>query len=138
MEKDSINPGGFRSLLNFASNLDRDISDHLENTTVFKGHSATIQNEILECLLQIYTNKVISQVSEAPLIAIIADEITDVSVQNHLSLVIRYIYDYRIVEHWEFFQPDRVNADGIANVILTQLKKFFERRLKKVDNSKNY
>ena len=126
-KKESLNPGGFRSLLNFASNLDKDISDHLENSTVFKGHSATIQNEILDCVLQIYKNKVIAQVSEAPFIAIIADETTDVSVQNQLSLVIRYIHDYKVVERfWGFFQPDRVNADGIANVILTELENFFK------------
>ena len=132
-KKESLNPGGFRSLLNFASNLDKDISDHLENSTVFKGHSATIQNEILECVLQIYKNKVIAQVSEAPFIAIITDETTDVSVQNQLSLVIRYIHDYKVVERfWGFFQPDRVNADGIANVILTELEKILKGDKKKV------
>ena len=36
-KKDSLNPGDFRSLLNFASNLDKDISDHLENSTVIRG-----------------------------------------------------------------------------------------------------
>ena len=117
-------------MLNFASNLDKDISDHLENSTVFKGHSATIQNEILECFLQIYKNKVIAQVSEASFIAIIADETTGVSVQNQLSLVVRYIHDYKIVERYcGFFQPDRVNADGIA--ILTELEKILKGNLKK-------
>ena len=32
-------------MLNFAGVLDKDVSDHLENSTVFKGNSATIQNE---------------------------------------------------------------------------------------------
>ena len=34
------------------------------------------QNEIFECVLQIYKNIVIAQVSKAPFIAIIADETT--------------------------------------------------------------
>ena len=29
---DSLNPGRFKSLVNFASSLDKDISDHLENS----------------------------------------------------------------------------------------------------------
>ena len=46
-KKEFSNPGCFRSLLNFAGTLDKDVSDHLENSTFFKGNSATIQNEIL-------------------------------------------------------------------------------------------
>ena len=47
MKKDNLNTGCFRSLLSFAGTLDKDVSDHLENSTFFKGNSATIQNEIL-------------------------------------------------------------------------------------------
>ena len=46
-KKYSLNTGGFWSLLNFSSNIDKDISDYLENSTLFKGHSAIIQNERL-------------------------------------------------------------------------------------------
>ena len=132
-KKESLNPGCFRSLLSFAGTLNKDVSDHLENSTVFKGNSATIQNEILECVLQVYKNKVIAQVSEAPFIAVIADETTDVSVQNQLTLVIRYIHNCKVVERfWGFFKPDRVNADGIANVILEELEKILKGDKKKV------
>ena len=132
-KKESLNPGCFRSLLSFAGTLNKDVSDHLENSTVFKGNSATIQNEILECVLQVYKNKVIAEVSEAPFIAVIADETTDVSVQNQLTLVIRYIHNCKVVERfWGFFKPDRVNADGIANVILEELEKILKGDKKKV------
>lgn len=49
--EDSYNPGVFRGLINFASKLDPDLKKHLETSTVFKGVSKTIQNEILDCLL---------------------------------------------------------------------------------------
>ena len=76
---------------------------------------------------QVYENKVIAEVSEAPFIAVIADETTDVSVQNQLTLVIRYIHNCKVVERfWGFFKPDRVNADGIANVILEELEKILK------------
>ena len=68
-----------------------------------------------------------------PFTVIIADETTDVSIQNQLSLVIRYIHNCKVVERfWGFFQPDRVNADGIANVILTELEKILKGDKKKV------
>ena len=39
-----------------------------------------------------------------------------------MSLVIRYVHKCRVVEmFWGFFQPERVNAVGIADVILTEL-----------------
>ena len=111
-------------MLNFARILDKDTSDHLENSTVFEGNSATIQNEMFECVLQIYKNKVIAQVSKAPFIALITDETTDVSVQNQSSLVISYIHNCKNVERFlGFVQPDRVKTDGIANA-LTELEKF--------------
>ena len=41
-------------MLSFAGTPDKDVSAHMENSTVFKGISATIQNEIVECVLQVY------------------------------------------------------------------------------------
>ena len=46
----SLNPGGFRSLLRYASKLDKDLENHLEKSKAFLGVSATTQNEILECV----------------------------------------------------------------------------------------
>ena len=121
-KEDSLNPGSFRSLLTYASKLDNNLKEHLEKSTVFKGVSSTIQNEILECILELYRKEIISQVSKTPFIAIIADETTDVAVKNQLSIVIRYVHDCRVVERfWGFFQPERVNADGIAEVIMREL-----------------
>lgn len=49
---DSVNPSVFRGLINFASKLDPDLKHHLETSSVFKGVSKIIQNDILDCLLQ--------------------------------------------------------------------------------------
>ena len=75
---DLLNSGCFKTILNFAGILHKTTSDRMENSTVFKENSAIIQNEIFECVLQ-SINKVIAQILKAPLIA---DETTDVSVQN--------------------------------------------------------
>ena len=49
-----------------------------------------------------------------------SDETTDATVQNHL--VVRYIHHCEVVKiFWGFFQLKKVNAEGIAEVILTKL-----------------
>ena len=68
-KQESLNLGCFRSLLSFLGCLDKDVSDHLENSIVFKGISATIHNEIHICVLQVYKFKVFAQVVEALFIA---------------------------------------------------------------------
>ena len=49
---DSTNPGVFRGLLDLTSNLDSSFKSHFETATLFKGTSKTIQNEILESILE--------------------------------------------------------------------------------------
>ncbi|KAJ8375276.1 hypothetical protein SKAU_G00058560 [Synaphobranchus kaupii] len=44
----SANPGIFRGLVNFVASLDGVLREHLENATVFKGTSKTVQNELLD------------------------------------------------------------------------------------------
>ena len=43
--KESNKPGIFRSLLRYASDLDSDLRAHFQTSTVFQGHSKTIQNK---------------------------------------------------------------------------------------------
>ena len=50
---DSDNPGVFLGLVDFAAALDSVLSKHLETATVFKGTSKTIQNELLDIMLNI-------------------------------------------------------------------------------------
>ena len=129
----SLNPGGFRSLLKFASKLDKNLENHFETSKAFLGLSPTIQNDILSCALEVYKKEVIHQVRQANFIAVIADETTDVSVQNQLSIVIRYINNESVVERfWGFFQPKRVNAEGISEVILNELEKILQGDKKKL------
>ena len=129
----SLNPGGFRSLLRYASKLDVDLESHLEKSKAFLGVSATTQNDILECALEVYRKEVVSQVGQAHFVAVIADETTDISVQNQLSIVLRYIHQGNVVERfWGFFKPKRVNADGISEIILTELAKILQGNTNKV------
>ena len=95
--------------------------------------SAITQNEILECSLKVCRREFVSKVEQANFVAVIADEPTDISVQNQLSIVVRYIHQGNVVERFlGFFKPKRVNADGNSGVILTELVKILQGNKKKV------
>jgi hypothetical protein len=49
----SENPGVFRDLINFSSELNSVLKYHIENSSVFKGLSKSIQNDLLECCLAV-------------------------------------------------------------------------------------
>src|SRR5215469_14427780 len=119
---DSVNPGVFRGLINFASKLDPDLRSHLETNTVFKGVSKTIQNEILDCLLQIYYDNIKKEIKDAPFLAVMADDTTDASEHTQMVIVLRYMVSENIVERfWGFFTPENQTADGLSKCILNQL-----------------
>ena len=74
---------------------------------------------MLSKFMEIY---LFSQVSKSPFIAVIADETTEVSVQNNLSIGFKYVHECKVVESiLDVFQPKRVKAEGIADVILSEL-----------------
>ncbi|XP_075232954.1 zinc finger MYM-type protein 1-like isoform X2 [Lycorma delicatula] len=119
---DSVNPWVFRGLVNFASKLDSDLKNHLEASEVFKGVSETIQNEILDCLLQIYHEEIRTEIRKASFVAIMADDTTDVSEHTQMVLVLRYVLNGEIFERfWGFFIPENQTADGISKCVLEQL-----------------
>ena len=44
------NPGIFRGLTDFTTELDSTLSDHLKEATAFKGTSKTVQNKLLDAI----------------------------------------------------------------------------------------
>ena len=76
---DSLNPGIFKGLINFSSELDVALNEHFEKSSVFKGTSKTIQNELLDCMLQVCQDRIKKEISTAKFISVIVDETSDVS-----------------------------------------------------------
>ena len=63
--ENSDNPGVFMGLINFAAQIDEILQKHLETSTVFKGTSATIQNELLEIMYNICLDEIKSEIDKA-------------------------------------------------------------------------
>ncbi|CAH1103534.1 unnamed protein product [Psylliodes chrysocephalus] len=122
-EKDnSENRGIFRELVNFSAELDNDLKVHIQSSKAFKGTSKTTQNELLECMLDVYHEEVRKEIENSPFVAVIADETTDVACDFQLVIVLRYLCKGRPVERfWRFYVLEGHDAKSIAECILNVL-----------------
>ncbi|XP_030760738.1 uncharacterized protein LOC115885854 [Sitophilus oryzae] len=119
----SENPGIYQGLINFASELDSALALHLIDAKVFKSTSKTIQNDLLDAMFEVYRNELINQIKSAKFIAIEADETTDISNQQQMVVIIRYVFNGEIFEmFWAFVKPEGYAVDILANCLMDQLK----------------
>lgn len=119
---DSQNPGIFRGLVDFAAELDSVLNVHLTKATVFKGTSKTIQNELLDAMLEVCKRELKDQIEKARFLAVEADETTDSHNQQQLVVIFRYTLDGNIYERfWGYIRPQGHNAENISDAILKEL-----------------
>lgn len=136
-KSDSVNPGIFRGLINFSSELDDKLKIHIEKSTVFKGLSKVIQNDMLDCMLFVIRQKIKKEIQQSDFFSIIADETTDISSQFQMSIVFRYILsDGTPVERfWGFFIPSGHDAKSLSDCIKDNLKEVSENTDKLISQS---
>lgn len=127
-KSNSENPGVFRGLMNFSSELHSVLKCHIENSSVFKGLSKSIQNDLLECCLAVCQQRIKNEIKQAEYISVMADETTNVSAQFKLSIIFRYLLsDGTPVERfWGFFNPTGHDAKSLPECIIFNLEKVLE------------
>ncbi|XP_042226471.1 zinc finger MYM-type protein 1-like [Homarus americanus] len=119
----SKNPGVFRGLVDFACELDSSLDAHLKTATVFKGTSKSIQNELLESMLEICKNKIKEEVKNADYLAVMCDETTDIYDKTQMVIVLRYELQGKPVERfWGFFNPINQTAEALSSVLHKELQ----------------
>jgi len=136
-KSDSINPGIFRGLINFSAELDSVLKIHLEKSTVFKGISKEIQNDILDCTFTVCQNQIKTEINKADYISIIADETTDISNHFQMSIVFRYVLtDGSPIERfWGFFNPTGHDAKSLSECIKSTLEVVLTDKRKLISQS---
>ena len=90
----SINSVGlFINLLNFpVSHGDNVLKKHLSTAAKnARYRSAPIQNQLIECVGKVISNKLVEEFNESGVFAILADESTDCSNKEQLALIIRFV-----------------------------------------------
>lgn len=117
----SENKGVFRELIQFSEEPDKELQVHLSTLSVFKGISKTIQNELLQCILEVYHEEVRKEIERTDYVAIVADETNDVFCDFQLIIVLLYIVNGKPVERfWNFVNPDGQNNHAISEIILKE------------------
>lgn len=119
----SENPGIYVGLVNLAAELDSVLSIHMKESTVFKGTSKSIQNDLLDAMLEVYKVELVKDIKTANFIALEADETTDTSNQQQMVVIIRYVNNGVVCERfWTFIQPTGYTAEALSNALLNELQ----------------
>ena len=124
--KTSNNRGNYLELLDYTAQYDPLLKDHLENSTVFKGVSNRIQNDLIESVASALNKEIKQQLDKSDFFAILADETTDVANKSQFSLVYRYANEGRVVERFVCFQDvsEDKTAAALSNLILSHIQTF--------------
>jgi len=126
----SHNDGNFRALLRYrASGGDDNLRRHLVSDSQRNASylSPKIQNEIISSLNNLILGKLVSRVNSAECFSVLADETTDISGVEQLSLGVRYLDAVagQVREDFLQFVPVYdVTGKALSTVILDSLSKF--------------
>ena len=91
-EDSSLNQGNFIKLVHFWAETDHVLSSHLQNSLANAWYtSKTIQNDLIELIGKCIRKDIIEEVKRSKYYTIIADEVTDASNKEQLSIVLHYV-----------------------------------------------
>jgi hypothetical protein len=86
-----MNEGNFRVILKYKAKEIEHLKNFLSSSYRSKYISPTIQNEIINSCGDIILKKVVKEVNESHYFSVLADETTDISVVEKLTICVRYL-----------------------------------------------
>ena len=120
----SSNQGNFLELVRFRAETDEVLANHLKiapRNALYT--SKTIQNSLIDVVRQRILNDISSEVNRAKYYTIIADEVTDLSNKEQLSLALRYVLNGTVKEVFvDFIFVERITGQVLAQAILQWLE----------------
>ena len=121
---DDNNSGNFLEILSFMKNYSEILEDRLENgpqNAKYTHH--TVRDAILEILSDIILDEIKEEIKEAEYFALLVDETKDLSKQEQLTFVLRYVFNYEVHEEFLGFRAaDGLTADSLSDAIQDELK----------------
>ena len=130
-EQHTVNHGNFRALLHFRVDAgDTVLGDHLSRASRNATYtSSVIQNQVIDVLAEQIRQKIITNVKTAKWFTVIADEVTDISNKEQLSLVLRYVNQENLLVCEDlvgFFECDTgISGHQLADKIVKYLAEFW-------------
>lgn len=120
---ESLNKGNYLELLDLLAQEEQFLKDHFITSSIFKGTSNTIQNDLIQCVTKVLNSKILKEIKSANFVSVQADETTDVSCRSQMSLIFRYVVDQNIVERFiGFFDVSKdKTGSGLAEIINAEI-----------------
>lgn len=120
------NEGNFRALLKFRIDAgDNALKEHLESAASSATYiSKTTQNELIKAAGTVIKSKIVRRVAAAKFFTILADETTDASRSEIMSLCVRYVTDTCVIreDFMDFVEVMDVTGAGLAKTIIDYLR----------------
>ena len=126
-ENHDTNQGNFIELVKFRACTDQVLADHLKSAPLNAHYtSKTIQNEMIDVVGEHIRNALLDDIKEATFYSVMADEVTDVSNNEQVSISARYVNSQ--LEAKEVFldivDTERITGQALSELIITRLKKW--------------
>ena len=116
------NRGVFLDLVTYTADLDGAFRDHLEKYNVVKNTSKSIQNDLLSCMLKVYTEEITREIKNSSYVSVQADETTDISCKFQFVIIVRYVKDFKPVERFlKFVELQNGTANGLIQALKENL-----------------
>lgn len=113
-------------MLHYRATYDERLRNHLETSAAFLGTSHDIQNDLIDSVSAVLLNKIKEEIKEATFVAVIEEEVTDLTQTSQLSSVIRYVTHEDIQERFIWFidvSTDR-SAVSLAGHVFSLINEF--------------
>ena len=80
--------------------MDGAFRDHFKKYDVVKNTLKSIQNDLLSCILQVYTEEITREIKNYSHVSVQADKTTDILCKSQFVIIVRYVKDFEPVERF--------------------------------------
>ena len=102
--------------------MDGAFHDNLEKYNVVKNISKSIQNDLLSCMLEEYSEEITRKIKNSSYVSVQADETTDISCKFQFVIIVRYVKDFKPVEKFlKFVQLQDRTGNGLTQTLKENL-----------------
>ncbi len=106
-------------LLSFLAEKNTDLHHHLSTNKVICGMSGKIKNNLINATAEVMREQKRKEINKATFVAVMIDEMTDVSNAVQLALVLHYVTDTGVKERFVRFEDvtSAKRANDIAALV---------------------
>ena len=114
------NVGNFLELLRFRAEHDHILAKHLQSAPRNATYtSKTVQNKMIDVVGTVIRSDIIKEVKKSKYYTLIADEVTDISNKERLSLSIRYVIVETVKEMFlDFVEVEWITGKALGDAIM--------------------